>query len=258
MAVEAKGAAPLSKFTLLVLALSLPFWMVGGRVPPERMPFGLPISALMAINPMIAALILARRQRGAALIRRPLHDGRRLTPIAYALSLLLMPAVVWSAYGLRAALPGGTPNAHINLRLLPLMAAVFVAFAYAEEIGWQGYLAEPLNKRWGVVGTSTVIGTIWAAWHIIPYLQMGRSVDWIAWQCAYTIALRIVIGAIYARTGGSLAAAIAVHASSNSAVFLIPNDGSGYDPLLSALIAFAAAGALIAGQRQADHSHRLV
>jgi len=67
-----RARRPLPAFVALLLTLSLPFWLVGatGR---ELLP-RLPVSALMAVCPLIAAAILAYRAGGArgvrALLRR--------------------------------------------------------------------------------------------------------------------------------------------------------------------------------------------
>lgn len=50
-------------FFLLIFILSIPFWLIGALTPGELAP-GLPVSALMAVCPMVAALILTRRESG--------------------------------------------------------------------------------------------------------------------------------------------------------------------------------------------------
>ena len=47
------------KFFGLVLALAVPFWLLGALVePPEDFPIKLPLSALQLVFPLLAALIL--------------------------------------------------------------------------------------------------------------------------------------------------------------------------------------------------------
>ena len=58
------GRSPL-KFFLLVFALSIPFWLIGGLTGLQLMP-ELSVSALMAFCPMVAALILVHREGGTA------------------------------------------------------------------------------------------------------------------------------------------------------------------------------------------------
>ena len=56
------GRSPF-RFFALVFVLSLPFWLLGAVIPLELLP-GLPIGALMAITPLIAASISVYREAG--------------------------------------------------------------------------------------------------------------------------------------------------------------------------------------------------
>lgn len=38
--------------------------------------------------------------------------------------------------------------------------------AIGEEIGWRGYLQPTLNKKMNLLGSSLVVGGLWAAWHV--------------------------------------------------------------------------------------------
>jgi uncharacterized protein len=62
-------ASPL-RFFVLVFALSVPFWLVGGIYWAESVavPVNLPISSLMAGCPMLAAAALVHHENG---MRRP-------------------------------------------------------------------------------------------------------------------------------------------------------------------------------------------
>ena len=48
------------RFVLLLFALSVPFWIVGALRPIELLP-GLPVSALQAACPLLAARLLSIR-----------------------------------------------------------------------------------------------------------------------------------------------------------------------------------------------------
>jgi hypothetical protein len=70
--------SPLIFFSLVFL-FSIPFWVVGPvaeQFLPEEMPADLPISSFMVCCPVIAAVILVRRDEGSegvkTLLRRPL------------------------------------------------------------------------------------------------------------------------------------------------------------------------------------------
>jgi hypothetical protein len=90
--------------------------------------------------------------------------------------------------------------------------------------------------RLGALGASLTLGTAWAAWHVIPYLQAHNSITWIAWQCLATVGLRVLIVWIFNNTSGSVFAAILFHSTVNVCDFMFPNYGSNYDPEVFAII----------------------
>ncbi|HET9040788.1 MAG TPA: hypothetical protein VFN40_11490 [Gemmatimonadales bacterium] len=76
-------------FLLLVLLFSLPCWLLAaivGRLPPEVVPINLPVSALMAFNPLLAAAILVSREQGWTGVK------------ASALGIALVMGAVWGTW----------------------------------------------------------------------------------------------------------------------------------------------------------------
>lgn len=245
---------PLPAFFLLAAALTLPFWLLGWTNDLEVLP-GLPLSGLMAFCPAIAAAILIHRQAGGAgvraLLRRSFDKDRFPSPIWWGVALLFMPAVMLLVYGLLrvagVALPPTEP---------PLWApfAMFVAFFVAglgEELGWTAYATDPMQRRMGALWAAVLLGVVWAAWHIVPFLQADRTPEWIAWQCLKTVAVRVVMVWLYFNAGRSVFAVALFHAMDNVSAFLFPVYGSHYDPRLTALVLVAAATVLtlISGAR---------
>jgi hypothetical protein len=102
----------------------------------------------------------------------------------------------------------------------------------------------------GALGASLTLGTAWAAWHVIPYLQAHNSITWRAWQCLATVGLRVFIVWIFNNTSGSVFAAISFHTMVNICDFIFPNYGSNYDPEVFAIIIAVAVG------QRTDHVDR--
>ena len=78
------------QFFALVLALSVPFWLLGAASDTRLMP-GLSVSALMAFCPMAAALILvyrARKTDGVAELLRRSVDFHRITDKRWYIPIL--------------------------------------------------------------------------------------------------------------------------------------------------------------------------
>jgi hypothetical protein len=137
------------QYVFLLFALSVPVWLVGGGRLPG--PLELPVSALMAFLPAVAAAILTYRRSGLAGLRAFLggaFDYRRIrNPAWYVPILLLNPLIMFLSYvAMRVAgLP--LPPPQIPLLLIPVYALVFFPPAVAEELGWMGFAIEPHNIR---------------------------------------------------------------------------------------------------------------
>ena len=116
------------------------------------------------------------------------------------------------------------------------MLLVFFVAALGEELGWSGYVIEPMQDRTGAIPAGILLGLAEAAWHIIPLLQADRSPAWIAWWCLSAVATRVLTVWLYNNTGKSVLAAALFHAMSNVSWLLFPIYGSYYDPRISGLI----------------------
>lgn len=232
-------------FFLLVFALSIPLVLVGAVSQLQLLP-GLPVSAVMVVCPAIAASILAYRERKIAgvieLLTRSFDYKRIRVKVWYLPIILLMPAATVLAYGLMrlTGLPLPAPQ-------FPVVAAVamFLAFFVAglgEELGWSGYAIDALQARWNALGSSILLGLVWAVWHWVPLLQAHRSATWIAWWSLWTVATRVLMTWLYNNTGKSVFGATLFHDMTNLSWQLFPNHGSHWDPRITGLILACAAG----------------
>jgi uncharacterized protein len=240
-----RSRSPLT-FFLLLFALSVPFWVIGKVTGLQLLP-GLPVSSLGFVCPVAAALILVYRESNtagvAALLTSSLDYRRIKEKVWYAPIILLMPGATISTYGLMRVM-GVSPPA---LRY-PLVAglAMFLAFFVAglgEELGWSGYVIDPLQRRWNALEASILVGLVWAAWHYVPLVQAHRSATWIAWWSLYTVALRVLIVWLYNNTGKSVFAAALFHAFTNVSGITFANY---YDPMITGLIVTSAAAIITA------------
>lgn len=227
------------KFFLLVFTLSIPLWLLGALTPFQLLP-GLPVSSLAVFCPLIAASILVYRKDripGVAELLKRSFDFRRVrAKVWYIPAVLLMPGIAVLSYGLMRwlALPLPTPQ-FPGVEAVVLFLMVFIA-ALGEEIGWSGYVIDPMQDRWNALQASILMGLVWAAWHIMLLVQAGRSPAWIAWQCLNLMATRVLLVWLYNNTGRSVLAAALCHAMVNFSWQLFPNNGSHYDPRITGLI----------------------
>jgi len=243
------------RFFLLIVALSVPFWLAGTMTEFQMLP-GLPVSALMFVCPAAAAAILVYRESGLAgvtgLLKRSFDVGQTRAVVWYAPAFLLMPAIMVLSYLAICWIGEPTPPPNFSARAVLLLMLVFFVTALGEELGWSGYAIDPLQQRWGAVSAGIVVGLVSAVWHVVPLLQAHRSAKWIAWWGLWTVAGRVLIVWLYNNAGKSVFAAVIFHMMTNVTWQLFPVSGSYFDPRVTGLIeAFVAAAVAAAwGPRQ--------
>ncbi len=241
-------------FFALVLILSLPFYALG--MTGAALPFApaLPISAMMAVVPIIAALGLVWRQDGrtAARILFASAFSVRTIPNAWwpVVAVCFMPV----AFALTAASVWLSGAPLLSLNFLPVSAiisafALFFLGAVGEELAWQGYAYPRLSKRYSALNAAVIIGVVWALWHVAPFALMGRSTGWIIWHSMAMVLMRIIIVWLYVSAGQSILIAVVFHMMSNSVWGMFSDFDPYYDPMFMwlVLIAPVAAGLHLRG-----------
>jgi uncharacterized protein len=242
-----KPTKTLIYFFLLVFSLSVPFWVLGTFVNLQGIiPINLPIAALMLLCPITAAIILTRKadkKNGVKLLLKRVVDYNKIKkPIWYLPTFLLIPILMLSTYTIMKWLDIPMPKQNIHISDAIILFALF--FIGAICVGWTGYITDPLQNRYGAFNAALIIGTIWAIWHIVPYIQAHRTPLWIFWQCLGTVAIRIIIVWLYNNTGKSLLTAIICHTTLNMSEYLFPNFGSNYDPFYFGILLIIATFAI--------------
>jgi membrane protease YdiL (CAAX protease family) len=225
-------------FFLLVFALSIPFWLI----QPRDWPISTSVGA-----PLIAALILVHREEGGGrgvrrLLSRVFAQWRIRKRIWYVPIIFLMPLLYLLTYVVMRLMGLPFPDEpYIPLLLIPLLFVVFFIFAIGEEVGWTGYVTDPMQEQWSALTTSIILGLVWAMWHFVPLIQMDRTLIWIAWWALGSISIRILTVWLYNNTGRSLFAAIVFHAMFNVSYAVFPIYGSHWDPAVAGVITAIAA-----------------
>ncbi len=232
---SARSRSP-ARFCLLTFTLSAPFLLLGSATSLHLLS-GIPVSAFVFVCPGMAAAILVYEESKSAgvrdLLKRALDYGRIRAKVWYVPVTLLMPAISLLTYGMMRLTGMPIPGPQFSV---PAALAMFLAFCLAalcEELGWSGYIIDPLQERWGALRASLLVGVVWAVWHYVPLIQVHRSTTWIAWWSLYTVALRVLIVWLYNNTGGSVFAATLFHAFSNASSVTY---SSYYDPRITGLI----------------------
>jgi len=204
------------------------------------LPAQLPISALQAVCPLMAAVILAGWHKGGDGIRdlfKRVMEFRVPGFLGWYLTgFLIMPVVMLFSYAAMRMLGRPVPEPDISLQAAFVAFIVFFAAALAEETGWTGYVTEPLLRSSSLLTTSLILGSVWAVWHVVPYYQAGRSASWIIWQCLFTVLVRILMVWLYNVSGRQVPVAVLFHTMINVTYVLFPVGGSHYDPAVTGII----------------------
>jgi len=239
------------QFFGLVLVLSLPFYALGITGSPLPFAPALPVSAIGAMVPMIAAGLLIYRHGGVpATLQfiRQAFDARRIRHAGWVIAALgIMPV----AFALTAGILWQTGTTLPAMQLFPITTiassfALFFIGAVGEELGWQAYAYPRLILRYSALQAALIIGVVWALWHVIPFALMGRSAEWIVWQGAGMVLMRIIIVWLVVNAGGSILIAVLFHMMSNSVWGMFPDFGPYYDPKVLCMVLLAPVIAVVA------------
>lgn len=253
-----KDKLPLDYF-LLVIALSAPFWLVGGSKLP--LPINLPVSAASTFIPGTAAAILTYRRSGIVgvkeLLKKSVDFKKIKNKIWYLPALFLAPLIYLLSYAIMrvTGLPLPT-EINVPLLMVPAFFVMFFVGDTGEELGWSGYAIDPIQKRLGAIKASLILGVLWAIIHYIPFVQTRHSASWIVWQSVKTIAMRVVLVWLYNKTGKSVAATTLYHATDNVSAFLFPNFGSHYNSLVTGMLTAVTAAVVVFGWMRKNGDNR--
>jgi uncharacterized protein len=236
-------------FFVLVFALSLLFWLLVELLGPlaEHVSVGLPVRIPSGFNPvspfvggympLIAACILVFREERpggiSRLLKRAFDLKRIRNKIWYVPIIFLNPLIYVLSYGAMLLLRRPLPQPHISWSTVPIFFVYFFFEAVGEEVGWTGYVTDPLQERWGALKAGLILGAVTAIWHIIPGLQAHQTLTYIAWQGLNDFTGRILTVWLYNNTGKSVFAVILFHDMYNISYVLFPNNGSQYDPAIA-------------------------
>lgn len=228
-----------ARFIALTIALTLPFWILAAIDDRQLLP-ALPLSALAALCPVTAACVLRARHGGragvAALLRRVVPERAPGVARAFLSATFLMPLIMLASFVVQRSAGVAMPVPHVAAGRTSVLIVVFLIAAITEELGWMGYAIDPLQDRHGALRASIMLGIVWAAWHVIPLHQAGRTVAFIGWWSLETVALRVLMVSLYNRAGRSVPTSIILHMMVNLTWMLFPVDGSFYDPKVTGVI----------------------
>ena len=236
------GIDAILPFAALVTVLTIPLWIVSAHF--AAIAPGLPLAAAAVVCPGLAAWIVTRLTRGQGGVLAWWQHARAAFAGSFGSSLLA------------AALPIGVAAVSLLFtrkaeQQVHMSAAVLLAFipltligAWLEEAGWSAFAGERLLKVWPLLPAALLVGLLWALWHVIPLLQVGRSVEWILWWALGTVCMRVVMLWLYVRGGHRINGPLLFHAADNVCWQASLSFGMIFDPRVHALLMGAVVAAL--------------
>ena len=221
------SSSQLWKYFLLAFSLSWILWLPGlfltyGLVDPTKTlnTISSVLQWIGGIGPSAAALILIFKEDGKTGIRRIFKRAFQVKLGYWYLPIfLILPMTVLLAQGLNVAFFGGVfPRSGILSEpwWIPVLFLTFLILQFSEELGWRGYAMDRLQKKWGALGSSLALGSIWAIWHVPMFLSsgFGQHDNQLPYgQFFITIVLvSVLITWLQNNTRGSLVPAFVMHA----------------------------------------------
>ena len=108
--------------------------------------------------------------------------------------------------------------------VFPGLAQIFFLSVLGEELGWRGYALPQLQRRFGLLWASLIIGILWGVWHIPLWWMESNFHSQIPFYLFLleNIALSVVITWVYTNTKGSILLVSLFHAASNLTIGVAP------------------------------------
>ena len=185
--------------------------------------------AALVLGPTLSAFVVTGASEGREGVRRLLRRIVlwRVSFRWYAFVLLGIPAIVLvSAVVMPGALASFDASAVPNVMFLYVVAGLFFLFAggpFFEEIGWRGFALPRLQRLYGPLVGTLILGILWALWHLPLFLipkwdtPHGSPLD-VALFVVLAIGIAVVLTWVFNNTKGSVLMTILAHGSFNMSV----------------------------------------
>jgi len=218
---------PLFFFFLLAYAfswiISLPYVLSVWGVLPGNYIIGLMLKQW--VGPTLAAIIMIRITAGKPGLLSLRHRIRqwRAGWRWYLFILLAIPALILLGViiqpGALASFQGFTPRVLVSYPVY--FVAVYFGVGLPEELGWRGFALPRMQPRYGPLGSTLLLGVLWAFWHLL-YFQIpdhggGPDTSFAAFITNFSIfflmvvALTIIFTWVFNHTRGSIFIASLLH-----------------------------------------------
>lgn len=231
-----RGRRRVAAFLVVAFGVSWVAWGLAWLREP-----GDPTRELLTVagrfGPSLAAILVvvaATGRDGLPDLLRPLRRWRapaRLWVVTLAGPVAVTLAAIWLAGALGAPVGSFNDPAEAYLVVPAFVAILVLGGPLGEELGWRGYLLDPLQDRFGPLAASILIGGLWGAWHLPLFFDPDAAQHAlpVALYLGQTTSTSVVYTWLWNRTR-SLPVVLCLHTMTNLAagVFpLLPPDAPG-------------------------------
>ncbi|MFX0095869.1 MAG: lysostaphin resistance A-like protein, partial [Candidatus Hodarchaeota archaeon] len=195
-----------------------------------------------ATSPSFTAFLLTYLKNGKDGVKQLLKRGVdfKIGKKWYIPIFLIIPTAVFGGFGLSMILTGRL-TALLDPTLLLMIPLMFILMfplmliggPLNEEFGWRGYALDRLQTKWNALGSSLILGVIWAGWHLPLFFLPGTGQNLLltyvpilaVLQMVFLILMTILFTWLHNNTGGSVLVAILFHCGWNTSfnVYMILN-----------------------------------
>ncbi|SFN45308.1 Membrane protease YdiL, CAAX protease family [Pseudonocardia ammonioxydans] len=213
------------------------------------------------LGPIASAVLITAVADGRAGLRR--WVGRmwrwRVRWHWYAITLLGVPAAMLATGYVFSGGQVSAPSMMVLAAYVPGLLLQMVTTGLAEEPGWRDFALPRLQRRFGPLAGSMVLGPLWAVWHLPLFLTEWGGFPDADWTrpvsfTVFCIAFNIVMTWVFNRTGESLPLSMLLHVSVNNFASIVwsemfPTIGENLASHAMATGAVVAAVLVLAGTR---------
>lgn len=121
------------------------------------------------------------------------------------------------------------PTVAVLVAYVPALILQMVTTGVAEEPGWRDFALPRLQRRFGPLAGTFILGPLWGVWHLPLFLS-----EWGEWPnahwtrpvefIAFCVTFNVVMTWVFNRTGESLPMAMLLHVSVNNFVSVVWTD----------------------------------
>jgi uncharacterized protein len=179
--------------------------------------------------PTISALIMAYLTEGRDGLRAiwTRLTSWRASPLFWVVALLMPALTSILALGTHFLVGGTLPSFPLANNPV-MMALTFVMFlipwqssAFMEEVGFRGYALEEVQKKWGPLKGTLVLGFFFGAWLLPEFFRAGSAqqalgIEYYPWFIITEMGFSIIMTWVYNKSQkSSLISGVVMHAAMN-------------------------------------------